>query len=222
MKKTLFIVIILFPLTCISQKLKKIKDKESDYPNEIIYHVLKSNKLIKYGPYQVKTWTDKFIMQGFYKNDKRDSIWTYYNMKKEIVQKYDFTNDTIVLWNDYYPDSTIFSLIDNGTEKIVQLERPPLFLGGQGRLSDYILENLKIPDEMFENNYSDNLLIAVTITKEGKIIDQNFISGKYEKLNIALMECYKKIPDTWIPAIYKGNPVDVRFIIPFKLRTKHL
>jgi hypothetical protein len=98
--KHFFIILLLFSsFQAFSQNERKQKKtyKEPFYEK---YFVLKSNAKIKDGPY-VFLFKKDTLINGFYKNDKKDSIWSFFNSKGELEFKYNYNSREIVFWNIY-------------------------------------------------------------------------------------------------------------------------
>lgn len=92
MKKLLYLFPLLL-LSCqlFSQETIKIKEKVSKW-EKYEYSVLKSDKKIKHGEW--KKFNGKDLKEsGFYKDNKKDSIWIKYNYQGEIISKTSYKND---------------------------------------------------------------------------------------------------------------------------------
>ena len=87
-----------------AQDIKKVKEEHKNpwYIEE--YNVLKSNDKVKYGNYKKIGYKNCLLMNGYYKNDKKDSIWTEYFWRTKIIKKQGgYENDKKTgLWVEYY------------------------------------------------------------------------------------------------------------------------
>lgn len=118
MKKppTIIFFLCLLTFSSFAQKTKKIEDKDSN----TVYYVLKSNPTIKHGKYQKLDEAGRVVVEGYYKNGTKDSVWSAYkagklrskgqyinevqsgvwefhDFKDNLKQKYDFTNKKLIL-----------------------------------------------------------------------------------------------------------------------------
>lgn len=93
----IFLVQIVF-----AQETVQIKyGSKKTYYNEI-YNVLKSNKFIKHGHYQKLNKNNQLIIDGYYKLDEKDSLWTEYDNYGNIETQGYYKNDKKTgLWTEY-------------------------------------------------------------------------------------------------------------------------
>lgn len=104
MTRLLIILLCLFSLTLIAQETKKVKEKHKNpwYTEE--YSVLKSDKNIKQGNYKKLGYEDCLVINGYYKNNEKDSLWTEYFWRTDIIESQgNYENDKKNgLWTNYY------------------------------------------------------------------------------------------------------------------------
>jgi len=102
----LLIITLLLPLIQLSSygQLKKKKNKISKNEYEVFYTTKKQPdfKNGEYSYFKNKTLRKK----GYYKNNKKDSVWVFYNTKGKEVQKGKYKNDNRTgLWKEIkYPN----------------------------------------------------------------------------------------------------------------------
>jgi len=68
----------------------------SFYPNGLMWSELHYDKGLREGPNMTYFITGGKRYTGFYKNDKQDSVWSYYDSTGKLAQKVVFKNDIIV------------------------------------------------------------------------------------------------------------------------------
>jgi len=200
------------------QKTKLIKDDQ----NHEEYFVLKDNSSIMHGEY--KKFNNKGILQivGYYKNGVEDSIWSFYNSKGDLVQKYNVLNKDIVYFrqdeNEKYKTYKIINGIDNPN---VILDRPPLFIGGNDFLAYEIAMRIRYPKEALENNATGKAYVSFVIDKSGNTNSFKVLKSLGFGLDEEVIRVFQSLPHNWLPGIYNGNPVDVEYIYPvtFTLQT---
>ena len=68
----------------------------SFYPNGLMWSELHFDKGLRHGPNMTYFESGTKRYTGFYKNDKQDSIWSYYDSTGKLAEKVVFKNDIIV------------------------------------------------------------------------------------------------------------------------------
>lgn len=68
----------------------------SFYPNGLAWSEMHYDKGLKQGPNLVYYENGNKRYVGFYKNDKQDSVWTYYDSVGVIMKKVVFKNDKLI------------------------------------------------------------------------------------------------------------------------------
>ncbi len=68
----------------------------SFYPNGEAWSEMHYDKGLKQGPNIAYYENGKIRFSGFYKNDKQDSVWSYYDSLGNLAKKVVFKNDRIV------------------------------------------------------------------------------------------------------------------------------
>ncbi|RFS18339.1 energy transducer TonB [Emticicia sp. C21] len=237
MKKVIIAVLMFGALTAPGQELKKVLKKHSSNPftNEREeYEVLADDKKVKHGLY--KKWVnDKLTEEGYYKNNKKDSIWTRYsgqtilnignyaNDEKvgiwefyinatELDQEYDFTKKVLVSFKPP-KKNTIYQIISDIDTIYAPLSRPPLIIGGQYAYLEKVAQNLRYPVEAMRNNIGGTVFVRFTIDEAGKTSDFKVINKRNKSLDMEALRVVKLIDD-WLPAIKDGKPVKVIHILP--------
>ncbi len=213
MKKAITITLVLIPMLINAQKTKKIINKETHES----YYVLKSDKNIKHGEYIKYGFNDKVILlKGFYKMNKKDSIWEGFNTNGKLDIKYDYTNSKLIYYKVYKKDS--INSFDNLTEKDTILNRPPIFSGAIGLIIPTVFENIKYPESAKENGISGQVIVTFKIDKNGKMSDFHVDNPLGYGLDEEAIRVLKLIPEEWLPALKDGKPVDSKFSFPVNYR----
>ena len=98
-----FILLLIVPFLTV--RGQETVDKKSIVNDHYIakYHVLKSNKKIKHGPYQVFS-RDTVIVEGMYENGKRVGRWNFRSYNGRVQQRFNFSSNQL----EYHePDTAI-------------------------------------------------------------------------------------------------------------------
>lgn len=126
------------------------------------------------------------------------------------------------------PVLTIFLMANNvqakdevkakGDEKaFYAVEVMPQYPGGEKALTDYIIENLKYPDEASKRGVQGTVLIRFIIDEEGNVTSPEVIRGIAPALEKEAMRVITKMPK-WIPGKQSGKNVKVYFTIPIMFK----
>ena len=102
--------------------------------------------------------------------------------------------------------------------KAIELEEPPIFIGGKSWFYYYSWTLLIYPAEARRRGIQGKVLISATITKDGKMIDEKIEDGPGYGTNEEALRVIQLIPDDWIPAKVNGEVVEIRVLIPFKFK----
>lgn len=211
-------------------------DKKTHY--KAVYHVLKSNESILHGSYKVLGFFDVVLLEGFYKNDLKDSIWKEYqiqggsrNLKSvgayikdnkvgvweyndvngEPEQKYDYTKKEIIFFK---PDSKVYSVVKGADTIKTKLDRPPLYIGGSTAKIESAPIKPKYPKKAIEKKISGKVYVSFIIDTTGKAINHRVISGIGYGCDEEALRIVKKIPDNWLPGLLDGKAVNVEYTLP--------
>ena len=80
--------------------MKKVKEKDKHNQTIETYFVLKSDKKIKQGYYIKQNYDGKLIENGYYKNNKKDSLWVRFNYNGiDTLYVFDYTINDVIIYN---------------------------------------------------------------------------------------------------------------------------
>lgn len=68
----------------------------SFYPDGLMWSELHFDKGLRHGPNLTYYQNGELRYSGFYKNDKRDSLWVYYDSVGKVAQKFVFKEDKVM------------------------------------------------------------------------------------------------------------------------------
>ncbi|MBI4945754.1 MAG: TonB family protein [Bacteroidetes bacterium] len=98
----------------------------------------------------------------------------------------------------------------------------PHFPGGEERLSQFLRNNLHIPQELIEiGGVREKVGVAFVVDQDGSIINAVILQNgsRYMQLNNEAMRVMKKMPK-WEPGRQNGNPVKVQMVLPIRFEVK--
>lgn len=216
--RAILIAILFLTNNLFGQETKKVTVMTTTpaYSKEV-YYVLKDDKKIRHGEYLRYGWTKDIGEKGVYDMNKRVGTWEFYDFKGELDQKYNYTDKKMEFLK---PSELIFHILTeiNGTYEDRLPDEMPIFIGGESRLSYYML-NMKYPVDARRQGVAGKVLISAIINKDGQMIDEKVVVGIGYGCDEEALKTIKNIPDEWIPAKIKGENTNVRISIPvtFKL-----
>jgi len=214
MKIALIFLLVLAPSLLFGQKTKLVKD-QGNYEE---YYVLKKNPDVMHGEY--KKFNSKGIIQtvGYYKNGVEDSIWSFYNSKGDLIQKYDVMKKDLVYFKlDDNEENRTYKIIDGINNPTVILDRPPLYVGGNDFLYHEILMRIRYPEEALGSNIKGKVYVSFVIDKSGNLNNFKILKSLGYGLDEEVIRVFQSLPHNWLPGIYNGNPVDVEYIYPVSI-----
>ncbi|MBF1560963.1 energy transducer TonB [Segatella salivae] len=98
------------------------------------------------------------------------------------------------------------------------VEVMPQFPGGQIAMLQYIMKNMKYPEQAMKEGIQGRVAVRFIVEKDGSISDVKPILSVHPLLNKEAVRVVKSMPK-WSPGKQKGKPVRVQLIVPimFKL-----
>ena len=98
------------------------------------------------------------------------------------------------------------------------VEVMPQFPGGQIAMLQYIMKNIKYPEQAMKEGIQGRVAVRFIVEKDGSISDVKPILSVHPLLNKEAVRVVESMPK-WTPGKQNGKPVRVRFNVPvmFKL-----
>lgn len=94
----------------------------------------------------------------------------------------------------------------------------PEFKGGQASLVDFLIKNIKYPNDAKIRNVQGRVVVKFIVDRNGKVKDATVIKSPDPSLSLAALEVVKQMPD-WIPGENKdGRKIPVYFTLPISFR----
>ncbi|AZA95984.1 toxin-antitoxin system YwqK family antitoxin [Chryseobacterium shandongense] len=138
---------------------------------------------------------DGSFSEGNLKNGKEDGIWKGY------------MPDLNLTYEDKY-DNGIFI---EGTSKregkkyiYTTIQDIPYPQKGNDDLRNFVITNFKFPEKIVKDNYSDAIILVITIDESGKIFDINTENIVDEKVKEKLINTVRKYPGKFIIPKIRG------------------
>jgi TonB family protein len=239
------IFLLLFPVTLIGQVTKKLTISHKNPWYTEVYYVLKSDQKIKHGIYQMLGYKNGIIIDGYFLEGQKDSIWQeyYWNLKQkskgaytkdnkigiweyysyngEMDQKFDHTKNELIFDASLEKQKQTEFLVVNGADTIrTKLEHGPIFIGGSALRLDALNNNLKFPLEAMERRLSGTVLISFIVGKDGKTTNHKVKKGIGHGCDEEALRVVQLIPNDWIPGQLDGQLVNVEYIQPVGFKSE--
>jgi len=102
----------------------------------------------------------------------------------------------------------------------LKAEEMPEYPGGMSAMMNFIMDNIKYPEDAKKANKDGRVICSFIIDKEGKVTEPHVVqSSGTQSLDDEAVRLVSLMPD-WKPGKDKGEPVSVLYTIPvlFKLK----
>jgi TonB family protein len=215
-----------------------------DRNNNIIenYYASKEDTLLKEGRYSAYTYFTKgIICRGFYKNNLKDSVWSYYSLsgilidsgyyhqdKKvgiwrsykndgQLQMEYDFTNKKLISNNPDPQDAdttNLYKVVNKTDFKMSVLDQPPVYIDGDAMLKTIIMINLRYPQQARQSETQGTVVVGFIVNEDGHVSDYKIIRPAGHGLDEAALDAVKHVTGDWLPGVLNGKPVAVEHMIP--------
>ena len=220
----LSLILVTITATSFAQELRTEKKTLSRNLDEV-YQVFETDKKVKVGPYKVVDDEKHILAVGTYKNGKKDSLWTYYNIWAEPVQQFDFTHDTLLY--DGYDSATIVHsrFILDGNAATLDNTEPPHKIGGVNYGFYLLYDAREIPQEVKSGSDGATLNYVFDISDKGELKGWKVIYRGKQFNDIVQEKSIKGLPADayeFTPAIVNGHPVSSRLVFSVSLDVNHI
>ena len=98
---------------------------------------------------------------------------------------------------------------------MVSIQREPQFKGGMLRFYQFLALNLHYPEKMMQYNIQGNVIIALTVEKDGSLSDIKSVKDVGYGSAEEAIRVLKKSPK-WLSGFQNGSPVRVRYMLPIE------
>lgn len=240
MKQSITILLIVASLlNGYSQELKKVTDKDKNTSITEEYFVLKKEKDIKHGMYQKISENGQILEKGFYKNNKRDSLWIYFSLngfdtiaygmfsddvkvgpwiindnKGLLMYVYNYTTKMVSNYN-WNEESRKFPVLKKGEWVEDEIDSPPLVIEGPKPLN-IIARNLRYPTRAWRSSISGQVIVAFTVDSTGRMGNIRVKNGVDPDLDKEALRVVELLETIWYPAMKNDKPLTIEYSLPVK------
>jgi TonB family protein len=103
----------------------------------------------------------------------------------------------------------------SGEEVYDKVEQPPSYPGGDQARIDFMMKNLKYPEQAKKNGVQGKVFVTFIVEKDGSLSNVKVMRGVGSGCDEEAVRVVKMMPK-WKPGINKGKPVKVQFVLPIK------
>ena len=107
----------------------------------------------------------------------------------------------------------------DGEEVLTVCDELPIFPGGMQKLFQYLGENIQYPVEAQKNKIEGRFFLEFVILKDGSVSEVKVIRSANELLDKEAIRVVESMPK-WTPGKNKGEPVNVRYVLPVSFKLK--
>ena len=101
------------------------------------------------------------------------------------------------------------------------VEQMPCFPGGQGKLVEFIEENMQYPKECAEKGIYGRVIVAFVVERDGQLSNIRVVKSVHPALDKEALRIVNLMP-RWIPGEQNGVTVRVKYIIPIRFSVKKM
>ena len=99
------------------------------------------------------------------------------------------------------------------------VEVMPQFPGGQIAMLQYLMKNIKYPEQAMKEGIQGRVTVRFIVEKDGSISDVKPVLSVHPLLNKEAVRVVESMPK-WTPGKHNGKPVRVRFNLPVMFKLK--
>ncbi len=99
-------------------------------------------------------------------------------------------------------------------------ELPVFSAGGDTALLNYIAKHTVYPEAAMKNNIQGKVILKLIVKADGSVDDVEVLKGADPSLDAEAVRVVKSLPNFEKPAINKGEPVAVHYMIPINFTLK--
>jgi len=107
--------------------------------------------------------------------------------------------------------------VDPAAEKYIIIEELPSYPGGTNALHEFLMSNLKYPEDAKARGIEGEVMVSYTISSEGKIINAKIMRGISPDIDAEALRLTNSIKE-WKPAEQGGKPIPTTVNMPIEFR----
>jgi TonB family protein len=108
-----------------------------------------------------------------------------------------------------------FAVRSQQAEVLTTAEQMPVFPGGEEGLKEYLIKNIKYPDEAVQKAVEGVSYVTFVVSSTGEVTGAQILRGANEQLNQEALRVVNAMPH-WQPAMKDGHAVSVKYTLPIR------
>lgn len=146
---------------------------------------------------------------------KRMGKWNFYDNAHQLELTFDYDSSRISFLP---PDTARYAMLNGDQWALTAMSRPPRILGSKEYRMMLLAQQLRYPVAALQQRLQGTVVLAYTVGADGHSRDYAVVNGVAGGCTEEVWKAVQQLPDTWIPAIYQGQPVDTRFYLKVEFR----
>ncbi len=158
------------------------------------------------------------LVSGTFRDDLKTGTWKYNGKESKPWITYDYDKKMLNPISDEITKVDSFVIRKDGTFVTEKVDSPPFYIGYKDEVRNILANNFKIPVDILVNGLSDNSVASFVVDKNGKMTDFRIEKMQNKEVSANILNAFKKIEGEWMPAIFKGQPVDSKIFLVFDIK----
>jgi protein TonB len=160
------------------------------------------------------------VESGMMEKGKKVGVWEYFSHTRDgrqvLVQRYDHTTNKLIFFRPI-EDVPYNAELTPGEWTRINVEQPPLFIGGEAALAAY-MARLSYPQQAQSRNIQGKVVIEFVIDTLGRATQHKVLNGIGGGCDEEALKLCQSIPPQWVPARRAGRALPVVYSLPFTFR----
>lgn len=123
-------------------------------------------------------------------------------------------NETIEVAPPPPPPPPPVAQTNNSVPPFVEVDKMPVFTGGEDALLDYLVKNTKYPEAAKTKGTQGKVIVRFAVETDGSIDKVSILKGVDPELDQEAFRVVSSLPDFEKPAVKDGNNVPVWYMVP--------
>ena len=137
-----------------------------------------------------------------------------------LLMVFAFDKDETNFYSNKSTNIPVKTEVNRQQDKVYEkVDQMPVFPGGDQALMQYVIKEVKYPDDAKKAGIQGKVLVVFVVSKEGKVINPKIVRSVSPSIDKEALRVVSSLPK-WVPGKQKGKNVDVSYTIPisFALR----
>ena len=137
-----------------------------------------------------------------------------------LLMVFAFDKDETNFYSNKSTNIPVKTEVNQQQDKVYEnVEQMPVFPGGDQALMQYVIKEVKYPDDAKKAGIQGKVLVVFVVSKEGKVINPKIVRSVSPSIDKEALRVVSSLPK-WVPGKQKGKNVDVSYTIPINFALK--